>query len=99
MKAPEKIYLQVCGDCKDNDCENCSNCLNEGEVADKTLDAKKVISCIARMKRAFGTTMIIDVLRGSKNKKVIDQGFDSLTTYIYISTINFLVKYEFIRSN
>ena len=23
MKAPEKIYLQVCGDCYDNDCENC----------------------------------------------------------------------------
>ena len=26
-------------------------------------------------------TMIIDVLRGSKNKKVIDQGFDTITTY------------------
>ena len=23
MKAPDKIYLQVCGDCNDNDCENC----------------------------------------------------------------------------
>ena len=23
MKAPEKIYLQVCGDCNDNDCDNC----------------------------------------------------------------------------
>ena len=23
MKAPEKIYLQVCGDYNDNDCENC----------------------------------------------------------------------------
>ena len=23
MKAPEKIYLQVCGDCKDNECDNC----------------------------------------------------------------------------
>lgn len=23
MKAPKKIYLQVCGDCKDNDCKNC----------------------------------------------------------------------------
>jgi len=23
VKAPEKIYLQVCGDCNDNDCENC----------------------------------------------------------------------------
>ena len=21
--APEKIYLQVCGDCNDNDCKNC----------------------------------------------------------------------------
>ncbi len=76
-----KSILNYFGQNKDNDCENCSNCLNEGEVVDKTLDAKKVISCIARMKRAFGTTMIIDVLRGSKNKKVIDQGFNSLTTY------------------
>ena len=23
MEAPEKIYLQVCRDCKDNDCKNC----------------------------------------------------------------------------
>ena len=23
MKAPEKIYLQVCGDCEINDCDNC----------------------------------------------------------------------------
>lgn len=21
--APEKIYLQVCGDCQDNECDNC----------------------------------------------------------------------------
>lgn len=23
MEAPEKIYLQVCGDCKNDDCKNC----------------------------------------------------------------------------
>lgn len=23
MEVPEKIYLQVCGDCKDNECKNC----------------------------------------------------------------------------
>ena len=23
MEAPDKIYLQICGDCNDNDCENC----------------------------------------------------------------------------
>ena len=22
-KMPEKIYLQVCGDCQDNECDNC----------------------------------------------------------------------------
>lgn len=23
MEAPKKIYLQICGECKDNDCKNC----------------------------------------------------------------------------
>ena len=52
------------------ECNNCSNCLNQGEIVDKTVDAQKVLSCIYRMKRNFGSTMLIDVLRGSKNKKV-----------------------------
>ena len=76
-----KNILNYVGEIFLDDCNNCSNCLNEGEVVDKTLDAQKVISCIARMKRSFGATMIIDVLRGSKNKKVLDLGFDTLTTY------------------
>ena len=76
-----KNILNYFGEIFLDDCNNCSNCLNEGEVVDKTLDAQKVISCIARMKRSFGATMIIDVLRGSKNKKVLDLGFNTLTTY------------------
>jgi len=35
MKAnevPEKIYLQVCGDCKDNDCKNCEFAVLEDNV-------------------------------------------------------------------
>lgn len=76
-----KSILNYFGEPFLKDCNNCSNCLNEGEVVDKTLDAQKVISCIARMKRSFGATMIIDVLRGSKNKKVLDLGFNTLTTY------------------
>ena len=76
-----KSILNYFGEHFLEECNNCSNCLNDGEVVDKTLDAQKVISCIARMKRSFGATMIIDVLRGSKNKKVLDLGFDTLTTY------------------
>ena len=100
-----KNILNYFGEIFLDDCNNCSNCLNEGEVVDKTLDAQKVISCIARMKRSFGATMIIDVLRGSKNKKVLDLGFDTLTTYgimknysnEYLKTfINTLVSHGFL---
>ena len=100
-----KSILNYFGEDFINDCNNCSNCLNEGEVVDKTLDAQKVISCIARMKRSFGATMIIDVLRGSKNKKVLDLGFDKLTTYGIMKNysnedlktfINTLVSHDFL---
>ncbi len=62
-------------------CGNCSNCNTSFEVIDVTLEAKKIISCIKRMGERFGKVMVIDVLKGSKNKKVLDLGFDKLSTY------------------
>ncbi|GAB6170459.1 DNA helicase RecQ [Clostridium carnis] len=76
-----KYILNYFGDKVYEDCNNCSNCINEGEVIDKTIDAQKVLSCIYRMKRSFGATMVIDVLRGSKNKKVMQFDFNNLSTY------------------
>ena len=76
-----KSILSYFGESLLEECNNCSNCLNEGEIIDKTLDAQKVISCIYRMKKSYGINMIVDVLRGSKNKKLLDFGFDKLSTY------------------
>lgn len=76
-----KGILNYFGEEYNKECGNCSNCLSEGEIVDKTIDAQKVLSCIYRMKRGFGTKMIVDVLRGSKNKRVLDLGFDKLSTY------------------
>ena len=76
-----KSILEYFGETVDVDCDNCSNCLSEGVIIDKTLDAQKVISCVFRMKRNFGIIMIVDVLRGSKNKKFLEAGFDKLSTY------------------
>lgn len=76
-----KYILNYFGDSYEGECGNCSNCLNEGEVKDKTIDAQKVISCIYKMNRSFGVGMIVDVLRGSKNKKILNLGFDELSTY------------------
>lgn len=76
-----KSILEYFGETIEEDCNNCSNCLSEGVIIDKTLDAQKVISCVFRMKRNFGIIMIVDVLRGSKNKKVLEAEFDKLSTY------------------
>lgn len=76
-----KNILNYFGEEFKNKCDNCSNCLNRGTMVDKSEDAMKVISCIIRMKRSYGINMIVDVLRGSKNKKVINLGFNNLSTY------------------
>ncbi|MCF0149430.1 MAG: RecQ family ATP-dependent DNA helicase, partial [Clostridium sp.] len=59
-----KYILNYFGDSYEGECGNCSNCLNKGEVKDRTIEAQKVISCIYKMKRSFGVGMIVDVLRG-----------------------------------
>jgi ATP-dependent DNA helicase RecQ len=65
-------------------CGNCSVCLTEYEDADVTLEARKIISCVYRLKqrgRSFGKMMIIDILRGSKNEKIRRFGLDTLSTW------------------
>lgn len=76
-----RYILNYFGEELKDDCGNCSSCEFDGEVIDKTIDAQKVISCVYRMKRPYGIGMIIDVLRGSKNKKLIDFKLNELTTY------------------
>lgn len=62
-------------------CGRCSSCTDDREVADVTLDAQKIFSCVARMKQRFGITMTAKVLRGANDAKVRQFGFDRLPTY------------------
>lgn len=62
-------------------CANCINCKDDSELVDITIDAQKVFSCVYRLRERFGVTMIADVLKGSKNKKVLQFEFDQLPTY------------------
>ncbi|MCT4585921.1 MAG: DNA helicase RecQ [Peptostreptococcaceae bacterium] len=77
----KKYILDYFGQDDFTKCNNCSNCNEDYEVIDRTMDAKKVLSCIYRMKKPYGVNMIIDVLRGSKNKKVFDFNLEKLSTY------------------
>ena len=65
-------------------CGNCSNCLNEFEEVDATIDCLKIVSCVARLKqqdRTVGASTIVDILRGSHAEKILSAGFDQLSTY------------------
>jgi ATP-dependent DNA helicase RecQ len=65
-------------------CGNCSNCLTSYDEVDISLEARKIISCVYRLRqrnRSFGKVMIIDILRGSKAEKITSQGFDTLSTW------------------
>lgn len=64
-----------------HECGNCSTCKDDRELEDITIEAQKIFSCIYRMKERFGTTLVSQVLRGSKNKRVREFGFDNLSTY------------------
>ncbi|MDR2729460.1 MAG: DNA helicase RecQ [Treponema sp.] len=72
-------------------CGNCSNCLTEFKETDVTLEARKIVSCVYCLKqrrRSFGKTMIIDILRGSKNEKILRSGFDNLSTFAIMSGVS-----------
>lgn len=65
-------------------CENCSNCNTEFERLDITVEAQKIASCVYRIAergQAYGKTMIVDILRGSKNERVERAGLQTLSTY------------------
>ena len=63
-------------------CRACDNCLKrEEEQVDLTLPAQKFLSCMVRTHQVFGIGHIIDVLRGSRARKVTRQRHDRLSTY------------------
>lgn len=63
------------------DCQNCDACLEPGEVWDAMVDAQKVLSVIYKTGQVFGAGHIMDVLRKSKNAKIVERGHDKLSVY------------------
>lgn len=63
------------------ECDNCSNCNDEREMVDITVEAQKIISCIYRMRERFGIGMVAEVLKGSRKAKILELRFDELSTH------------------
>jgi ATP-dependent DNA helicase RecQ len=78
----QTFILRYFGETTSNEpCGRCSNCTDDREQMDITTEAQMVFSCIKRMRENFGKTLVAQVLKGSKNKRVKELGFDQLSTY------------------
>ncbi len=63
-------------------CEACDVCLNEVEgLADATVTAQKILSCVARAGERFGAEHIVDVLVGAHTERIRRWGHEALSTY------------------
>jgi len=60
----------------------CDNCLNsDDERKDITKEAQMLLSCIYKTDQIFGKNYIIDILRGSSEQKILNNGADKLSVY------------------
>lgn len=67
-------------------CNACDMCLGEFEYIDNALViAQKILSCVLRLDQRFGGGYVALVLTGSKDKRIIENNHDMLSTYALLS--------------
>ncbi|AXQ29958.1 DNA helicase RecQ [Solimonas sp. K1W22B-7] len=78
------VQLRYFGEPHPGSCGNCDNCINPRPLQDWTLEAKQLLSAVARLaqrRQRYGAGTVIDILRGAKTEKLISAGHDTLTVY------------------
>lgn len=102
------FILRYFGGDKKAYCGKCSNCLSVHKLVDVTIDAQKIMSCIARTGQKYGKTVICDVLKGSKSEKILKAELNNQSTYGIMKevtarhifgTIDFLAEKEYISAD
>lgn len=65
------------------ECETkCDNCTAPAsQKIDITTASRKLLSCIFRTEQRFGLHYVIDVLKGSKEQRILQNGHDTLSVY------------------
>lgn len=64
-----------------NYCNNCSNCLNNDELKDFTRESQMILATVFRTKERYGISVLIDILKGFKGPKIVQNNLDKITTY------------------
>ena len=79
-------------------CGACDVCLGSFEpVPDSLTIAQKILSCIVRLDQFYGADYTAKVLNGSKDKKVLGNNHDKLTTYGILSEYSMRIIRDWIE--
>lgn len=76
-----RILLSYFNEPVDRDCGNCDVCQNPRTRFDATVIAQKALSGIARTDQKVAMGMLVDILRGSRNRNILQHGYDRLPTF------------------
>jgi ATP-dependent DNA helicase RecQ len=69
----DEVYERNCG--------NCDICLNPPRQFDGTVAAQKALSALKRTNEKVGMSMLVNILRGSQNREILDLGYQNVKTY------------------
>ena len=76
-----QVVLNYFAEYTQQGCGNCDICLDPPSQFDATEAAQKVLSCVFRIQQQGDINYVIDVLRGEKNSKIINQAHDQVSTF------------------
>ncbi len=76
-----RVLLGYFGEALEEDCGNCDICLDPPETYDATELAELALQCVRELNGEYGMGYVIDVLRGSNNARIREQGHDKLKSY------------------
>lgn len=76
------------GEKMEQPCRYCSSCLEPKAVYDVTEQAKYVLRCVQNVRSRFGKRMVIDILRGSQNRDLLNKGLNRVPEYGMLSAMS-----------
>lgn len=69
----EEVSLEKCG--------SCDVCVSESDTYDATEITQKMLSAIIRTGELFGRAYVVKVMRGSREKKILERGHEELSVW------------------